>query len=495
MTKKEPKIRPPVVVIMGHIDCGKTTLLDKIRETRVAEGESGGITQHIGAYQVEKDGKKITFIDTPGHEAFCQMRSRGAKAADIAIVVVDACKGVQDQTKEVIDCVKEIEIPVIIALNKMDKTGANPIKAKGQLQEKGLIVEDLNGDIPCIEISAITGKGVDDLLDLISLVAEMEELKSDTESQAEGTIIESYTDNQRGALTTLILNKGVLSVGDIVATPSTIGKVKALENFKGERIKSIYPSDPALLLGLENAPKVGEKIKVYQDLDKAREKMNKEENKKIEKVQAEPGKEKLNLIIKTDVRGSMEAINDILKEIPQEKIAINILKLQAGEINENDIQMAKTSDAIVLGFRTKKTSTAKKLLSKEHIDVQVMNFKIIYELVETVRKLMEKRLAPETVRTNLAKLKVVATFWKKKNRQIVGARVSKGTAVRGLKIEVIRDKKVIDRGKMVNLQRKQKDIKRASSGERVGILYEGKEKIEKGDILVLYKTKKEKGSL
>ncbi len=494
MTEKKPKTRPPVVVIMGHIDCGKTTLLDKIREARVAKGESGGITQHIGAYQVEKNNKKITFIDTPGHEAFCQMRSRGAKAADIAIIVIDSCQGVQDQTKEVIKCVKETKIPVIVAFNKMDKTGANPMKARGQLQEHGLVVEELDGDIPSVEISAQTGKGVDELLDLISLVAEMEDLKSETSKQAEGTIIESYIDNKRGPLATLILNKGVLSVGDIIATSSTFGKIKALEDFKGERVKKIYPSDPALLLGLEDAPKVGEKIKVYKKLEKAKEQIK--EPEKIEKVEAEPGgKERLNLILKTDVKGSLEAINDILKEIPQEKIAINILKLEVGNINENDIRTAKNSGAVILGFRVKKGSTAKRMLAKEHINVKVMNFKIIYELVEKVRKLMEQKLAPETVRTNLAKLNVVATFWKKKNRQIVGARVTKGTAKRGVKIEVIRDKTIIDRGKMVNLQRKQKDIKRASRGERVGILYEGDKRIEKGDTLVLYTTKKEKGVL
>ena len=262
MTKKNENLitRPPIVVIMGHIDCGKTSLLDKIRKSSIAEKESGGITQHIGAYQVEKDGKKITFIDTPGHEAFCQMRSRGAKTADIAILVIDSCKGVQDQTKEVIDCIKTAKIPTIVAFNKMDKPAADSNKAKFELQQKDVLVESLGGKIPSVEVSAKTGKGIQDLLDLILLVAEIENFQADISKPAKGIIVESYVDNQKGPLATLVLKEGILSVGNIIATPSTMGKIKSLKDFQGKKIIQMHPSDPALLLGLENLPMVGEKF-------------------------------------------------------------------------------------------------------------------------------------------------------------------------------------------------------------------------------------------
>ena len=497
MAKKNENliIRPPVVVIMGHIDCGKTSLLDKIRKTSIQEKESGGITQHIGAYQVEKDGKKITFIDTPGHEAFCQMRSRGAETADIAILVIDSCKGVQDQTKEVIDCIKTVNIPTIIAFNKMDRPAANPNKAKAELQQKGILVESLGGEVPSVEVSAKTGDGIQDLLDLILLVAEMENFQADISKSAKGAVVESYIDNKKGSLATLILKEGILSVGDIIATPSTIGRVKSLEDFQGKKTNKIYPSDPALLLGLEKLPMVGEEFKQFESLEEARGQIKEPEIKAIEKIEASPEQKTLNLILKTDVIGSIEAVYDILKEIPQEKVILNILKIEAGNINENDIKLAKDSNALILGFRVKKTPIAKKLLLKDDMNVKVMNFEIIYELVETVRKFMEKALSLETVRTDYGKMEVLVTFWGKKKRQIIGGKIVEGIIKKGTLIEVTRDDEVIDQGRMINLQRKKKDIEQASTGERVGILYEGVKKIEEGDILVIFSKKKEKGTL
>jgi len=497
MIKKNENLitRPPIVVIMGHIDCGKTSLLDKIRKTSIVEKESGGITQHIGAYQVKKDGKKITFIDTPGHEAFCQMRSRGAKTADIAILVIDSCKGVQDQTKEVIDCIKTAKIPTIDAFNKMDKPAADSNKAKFELQQKDVLVESLGGKIPSVEVSAKTGKGIQDLLDLILLVAEMENLQADISKPAKGVIVESYVDNKKGPLATLILKEGILSVGDIIATPSTMGKIKALEDFQGEKIVQIHPSDSALLLGLENLPMIGEKFEQFASLEEAKNQIKKPERKTIEKIEPQPEQKTLNLILKTDVIGSTEAIYDILKEIPQEKVVLNILKIEVGNVNENDIKLAKNSNALILGFRVKKTPIAKKLLMKDNMNVVVINFEIIYELVEAVRKFMEKTLSLETVRTNFGKMEVLVTFWGKKKRQIIGGKIVEGLVKKGTLIEVIRDDEVIDQGRMINLQRKKKDIEQASAGERVGILYEGDKKIEKGDILVIYSKRKEKGVL
>ena len=497
MAKKNENLiaRPPVVVIMGHIDCGKTSLLDKIRKTSIQEKESGGITQHIGAYQVKKDEEKITFIDTPGHEAFCQMRSRGAETADIAVLVIDSCKGVQDQTKEVIDCIKKVNIPVIVALNKIDKPAADINRAMVELQQKDILVETFGGKVPSVEVSAKTGKGIPDLLDLILLVAEMEDFKADISKPAKGAVIESYIDNKKGPLATLILKEGILSVGDIIATPSTKGKVKSLEDFQGKKITKIYPSDPALLLGLEGLPMVGEKFEQFKSLEEARGQIKEIEKITIEKTEAQPGQKTLNLIIKTDVIGSIEAVYDILKQIPQEKVILNFLKIEAGNVNENDIKLAKESNAFILGFRVKKTPIAKKLLLKDNMNVVVINFEIIYELVETVRKLMEKTLSLETIRTNFGKMEVLVTFWGKKKRQIIGGKIIDGIIKKGTLIEVTRNDEVIDQGRMINLQRKKKDIEEAKTGEKVGILYEGAKKIEEGDVLVIYSKRKEKGVL
>ena len=497
MAKKNENLiaRPPVVVIMGHIDCGKTSLLDKIRKTSIQEKEAGGITQHIGAYQIKKDEEKITFIDTPGHEAFCQMRSRGAETADIAVLVIDSCKGVQDQTKEVIDCIKEVNIPVIVALNKIDKPAADINRAMVELQQKDILVETFGGKVPSVEVSAKTGKGIPDLLDLILLVAEMEDFKADISKPAKGAVIESYIDNKKGPLATLILKEGILSVGDIIATPSTKGKVKSLEDFQGKKITKIYPSDPALLLGLEGLPMVGEKFEQFKNLEEAKGQIKKIEKITIEKIEAQPEQKTLNLIIKTDVIGSIEAVYDILKQIPQEKVILNFLKIEAGNVNENDIKLAKESNAFILGFRVKKTPIAKKLLLKDNMNVVVINFEIIYELVETVRKLMEKTLSIETIRTNFGKMEVLVTFWGKKKRQIIGGKIIEGMIKKGTLIEVTRNDEVIDQGRMINLQRKKKDIEEAKTGEKVGILYEGAKKIEEGDVLVIYSKRKEKGVL
>ncbi len=492
--KKENLInRPPVVVVLGHIDSGKTSLLDQIRKTKVAEKESGGITQHIGAYQIEKNGKKITFIDTPGHEAFSQMRSRGAKTADIAILVIDSAKGVQVQTKEAIGHIKKSQVLPIIALNKMDRPEADPEKAKGQLKKQEILVESLGGKIPSINVSAKTGQGIEDLLELILLMAEMENLKADISKPAEGVVIESYLDNKRGPIATLILNEGILKPGDIIATFSTFGKIKILEDFKGEQVSQALPSDPVVVLGLEQAPRVGEEFKLFNNLEQAKT-YTKSPEKKTEAIsEIKPEQKVLNLVLKSDVLGSIEAIEEVLKQLPQERIVLRVLKSDVGQINENDVQLAKSSKAIVIGFRIKPNSTAKKLAEKEK--VRIMNFEIIYDLVEEIRKYMEKILEPEVVRTDLGKLKVLVGFWSEKKRQIVGGRMIEGEIKKGALIEVTREDEVIDQGRMINLQKNKKDIEKASKGEEVGILYEGEKKIEKGDVLIIFTKERRKGEL
>ena len=479
-----------MVVILGHIDHGKTSLLLVIRKIQFTAGKPGGmITQHIGAFEVEKDGKKITFIDTPGHESFSQMRSRGAKVADIAILVVDATQGVQAQTKEAISHAKLAQIPIVVALNKIDLPTANPEKVKLALEKEGVLVEDFGGKVPSVKTSAKTGQGIEELLELILLVAEMENLKVDISKVATGVIIEAYLDSKRGPTATLILNEGILKLGDIIATPSTLGKAKILEDFQQKRIEKALPSQPVILIGFERVPKIGETFKTFPDLKTAQEYLKVEKEKRIPEVlEIKPEQKVLNLILKTDVLGSIEAIEEVLKKIPRERVILRILKSEVGEVNESDIGLAKSGRALILGFRVKTIPIAKTLSQREKI--KILNFEVIYDLVEEMRKLMEKISKPEVVRIDLGKMKVLVDFWSEKNRQIVGGRVIEGVVEKGALIEILREKEVRAKGKMINLQRNKKDIERAQKGEEVGILYEGEEKIQVGDTLIFYKEER-----
>ena len=339
-TNKKLQPRPPIVVVLGHVDHGKTTLLDTIRKTNVVSKESGGITQHIGAYQVEHNGKFITFIDTPGHEAFCQMRSRGAKAADIAILVVAGEEGVRPQTKEVIDCIKREEIPVIVAVNKMDKPQVNYEKTVGELEKEGLVVESRGGKIPAVKVSAINGEGIKDLLEMVALVAEMEELKADIEKPAEGVVVESYMDSQRGVTATFLVLEGILKVGQWIICGHTYGKIKSLENFKEEKIEEARPSTPTIVLGLNQVPIVGERFEVVESEEMAKNKIVEKPVESPRSIQAgpsasqrdEPQSEGLgeeakifDIILKADVQGSLGAIKDSLTKIDFENICLNIL--------------------------------------------------------------------------------------------------------------------------------------------------------------------------
>jgi len=480
------------VVVLGHIDHGKTTLLDYIRKTKVAEKETGGITQHIGAYEIKINNKKITFIDTPGHEAFSAMRARGAKVADIAILIIDATEGVKAQTKEAISQIKKAKIPFIVALNKIDKPNADPPKVKRELVKEGVTVEDLGGNVPAINISAKTGQGVNELLELILLLAEMEELKTDLSQGAQGVIIESYLDHFRGPTATLILNQGILKKGEILATFSTLGKVRILENFQGQPISEAFPSQPVVVVGFEEVPKVGEEFRVFPSLEEAKKFLEKKEEKPERGVlEIEPDQKVLNIILKGDVFGSIEAIEEILKNLSQEKVIVRVLKSEVGAINESDVKLAKSGKAIILGFRVKVNPVAKNLAEREK--VKILIFEVIYDLVEGTRKLIERMIEPEIVRVDLAKVKVLVHFWAGKNRQIVGGRVIEGEVKKGAKIEVFRDNELLDQGKMVNLQIEKKDVERAKKGDECGILYEGGNvKIEPGDILVIYQEEKRK---
>lgn len=482
-----------MVVVLGHIDHGKTALLDQIRKTHVAEKEAGGITQHIGAYQIVEGDKKITFIDTPGHEAFSQMRSRGSKVADLAVLVVDCSEGVKDQTKEAISHIKKSGIPMIVALNKIDKPEANPEKVKKELTREDVVVESLGGKTPSIEISAIEGQGIPELLELILLVAEMENLKGEFTKKAEGVVIESYLDPLRGPTATLLISEGALKKGDILGTFSTFGKIKKLEDFQGRPVEEARLSDPAIVIGFEDVPKVGENFKVFSDLATAKSYLQITEKRAPEVLEISSDQKVLNLILKTDVLGSIEAIEEVLNNLPQERVILRILKSEAGEINENDIKLTKGGRALILGFRVKINPTAKILAEREKI--KIMTFDVIYDLVEGVRKFMEKELRPEIVRTDLGKVKTLVIFLAEKTRQIVGGKVIEGEVKKGTLIEIFRGQDSVGKGKLVNLQKNKKDVDRIPKREECGILYEGDTKIEEGDILVIYQEERRKGEL
>ena len=507
-----------MVVVLGHIDHGKTTLLDQIRKTHVAKKEAGGITQHIGAYQIVEGDKKITFIDTPGHEAFSAMRSRGSKVADLAILVVDSSEGVKAQTKEAISHIKKSGIPIIVALNKIDKPEANPEKAKRELTQEDVVVESLGGKTPSIEISALTGQGIPELLELILLVAEMENLKVELTKKAEGVVIESYLDHLRGPTATLLITEGVLKQGDILGTFSTFGKIKKLEDFQGRSIEKALPSDPAIVIGFEDVPKVGENFKAFPDLETAKNYLKIPVKKAPEvlpptEVPLVGGVDQkvLNLILKTDVLGSIEAIEEVLNNLPQERVVLRILKSEAGEVNEGDIKLVKggresmrarpssppspssAARSLILGFRVKINPTAKILAEREKI--KIMTFDVIYDLVEGVRKFMEKELRPERVRTDLGKVKALIIFLTEKNRQIVGGKVIEGEVKKGASIEIFRGENLIGKGKLVNLQKNKKDVDRAPKGEECGLLYEGDTRIEEGNTLVIYQEERKKSEL
>lgn len=482
-------------MVLGHIDHGKTSLLLAIRKMKVPDEKPGGaITQHIGAYQIESDNKEITFIDTPGHEAFSAMRSRGAKVADIAILVIDASEGVKVQTKEAISHIKRSKIPFIVALNKIDKPQANPEGVKRELQKEDILVEDLGGDIPAVLVSAKTGKGIPELLELILLVAEMKNLKASLSKPAEGVIIEAYLDSKRGPIATLLLNNGILKTGDIIATSSTFGKIKKLEDFQGIVISEAKPSQPTILLGLESVARVGEKIKVFNTLEAAKNYQRQPEKKAPQEVlEVLPEQKTLNLILKADVKGSIEAIEEVLKNLPQEKVILQILKSEVGEINESDLKLGKEAGAVILAFRVKMNPIAKILSQRER--VRMIKAEIIYDLVEQVRKFMAKVIEPKLVRTDLGKVKVLVIFLTEKNRQIVGGKVIEGEIEKGTKIEVFRGEELMGRGRLINLQRDKKDMPRLSKGQECGILYEGNVKIEERDILVIYREEKKKEEL
>lgn len=495
---KQLKKRPPIVTILGHVDHGKTTLLDTIRRTKVAEGESGGITQHITAYQVKTKGKTITFVDTPGHEAFQRMRARGASIADIAIIIIAADDGVKPQTKEVLENIKESKQPFIICLNKIDKPEANAEKVKGQLADAGILVEGWGGKIPLVEISAKHNKNIDDLLETILLVSEIEDLKTVYDKPALGLVLESHLDKKRGPIATVIIKSGTLKSGDLVVAGSASGKVKMIEDFTAKKIARATPSMPITILGFNKLPAAGSVINATfknKDYLKQRKTTKRSQEaaksssplKRIEESIETEKYKKLNVVIKADTQGSLEAIKQILENLAIEDVVIKIIRSGVGQITESDILLAKVSNAIIYGFRVTSSLTAKEVQEKEKIKPRF--FDVIYHLAADTQEEMKKIVTIQEIRVEQGKLNVLAVFRSGKNDMIVGGKVTEGKLNKEDQLELLREGEIIARGKLTQLKKGKKDFKECLAGEECGITFEfdgPATKIREGDQIAAF---------
>ncbi|MFH1583370.1 MAG: translation initiation factor IF-2 [Candidatus Falkowbacteria bacterium] len=489
--------RAPIIVVMGHVDHGKTKLLDAIRKTDVVAGEAGGITQHIGAYQIMHQGKPITFIDTPGHEAFTAMRNRGARIADIAILVVAADDGVKPQTIEAFRIIEAAKIPFIVAINKIDKPEANVDMAKRELGEQlNIIPEDWGGKTVCLPISAKNNTGISELLDMLLLTAEMEakNIQANPLTKASGTIIESHIDRGQGPVATILIQNGTLRVGDpMIFNGLSYGKVRALEDYTGKNVTEALPSMPVKIIGLKCAPVVGDIMQIGQG---AKIKASKIFSRSPEK--AKPAEEKkvtvdiknINLIIKSDVLGSGEAIEGSLMKIDQEEVKINIISKGLGNITEGDIERAEGSKAKILGFNVKLTPQAEKLAREKNVEIK--GYKIIYELINDLKAEVDSLIESKMERVDLGRMKILAIFRTEKSSQIVGGRVMDGKVEANSLIEVMRDKKIMAEGKLAKLQIAKQDVSIVDVNQECGINFEGKPVIQVDDILQFYKMEKVK---
>ncbi len=488
--------RPPVVTILGHVDHGKTTLLDAIRKTNVVEKEAGGITQHIRAYQVKKKGELLTFIDTPGHEAFSAMRERGVSIADIAVLVVAADDGIRPQTKEVIEYVKEKNIPTIIAINKIDKPQANIQKVKQELADHGMLIEEWGGKIISSEISAKQNIGIDSLLDNIILLAEVEDFRANVKRDGLAVVLESYMDPQKGPIATVLVKTGILKTGQDIVAGRIKGRIRRMEDFAGKNIQTAAPSSPVKIIGLESVPHVNDIVMVMREEEK--EKMNfwkseKEKRSALNSRNARGGTEeekakKLKIILKTDVQGSLEAIDQILSAIKSEDVGIEYINRSVGNITESDIKMTADSQAAIFGFNVVVTPVAKRMA--EAMGVEIKIYSIIYELVEEVRRRMSEMLPCEIKRSDLGEASVLAVFKTGKRDMIVGGRVVTGKIIKGMWLEVKRAGDVIGKGKLANLQQNKNNTEEVRQGNECGITFEGEVKIKIGDTLVSYQEEK-----
>ncbi|MEC2064582.1 translation initiation factor IF-2 [Bacillus inaquosorum] len=494
--EEDLEIRPPVVTIMGHVDHGKTTLLDSIRKTKVVEGEAGGITQHIGAYQIEENGKKITFLDTPGHAAFTTMRARGAEVTDITILVVAADDGVMPQTVEAINHAKAAEVPIIVAVNKIDKESANPDRVMQELTEYGLVPEAWGGETIFVPLSALTGKGIDELVEMILLVSEVEELKANPNRQAKGTVIEAELDKGRGSVATLLVQTGTLHVGDPIVVGNTFGRVRAMVNDIGRRVKTAGPSTPVEITGLNDVPQAGDQFLVFKDEKTARSVGEARASKQLEEQRSDKAKlslddlfeqikqgdvKDINIIVKADVQGSAEALTAALQKIEVEGVKVKIIHTGVGAITESDIILASASNAIVIGFNVRPDGNAKSTAEAENVDIRL--HRIIYKVIDEIEAAMKGMLDPEYEEKVIGQVEVRQTFKVSKIGTIAGGYVTEGTITRDSGLRLIRDGVVIFEGEVDVLKRFKDDVKEVSQGYECGITIKKYNDIREGDIL------------
>ena len=495
--------RPPVITIMGHVDHGKTSLLDAIRETEVAAGEAGGITQHIGAYQVHHAEHLITFLDTPGHEAFTAMRARGAKVTDIAVIVVAADDGVMPQTVEAIDHAKAAGVPVMVAVNKIDKDGADPNRVRGELAQQGLTPADWGGDTEFVDVSAKTHQNLEDLLETLVTLAEIQELKANPDTDASGFVIESRLDPGRGAVVTLLIHRGRMTVGDSVVAGETWGRVRAMHDFRGQRIEEATPGMPVEILGFDGVPDAGEQFRVVDNDREAKRVANerairmKQETLarqagrrvSLEDVlaRAERGEKELNLVLKADVAGSLEALADEIVRLPQDQVQVNIIREGVGGIAESDVMLASASDGIIIGFNVRPVGNAAQVADQEGVEIRT--YSVIYKIVEDLRDAMEGLLEAVDVEESVATVEIRATFKASRVGTIAGCYVTEGTVRRGAQCRLVRDGTVVYTGRIGSLRRFKDDVREVTVGMECGIVLENYPDPKEGDVIEVYETK------
>jgi len=492
--------RAPVVTIMGHVDHGKTSLLDAIRQTQVAAGEAGGITQHIGAYQIQHDGHSVTFLDTPGHEAFTAMRARGAKVTDIAVIVVAADDGVKPQTQEAVDHAKEAGVPMLVAVNKVDKEGSQPDRVRTEMTQLGLQPVEWGGDTEFVNVSAKTREGLDDLLDTIIVMAEVEELKAKTDAAASGTVIESKLDPGRGPVVTILVSRGTLEVGDALVAGAHWGRVRAMHDFLGNRIGGALPGEPVEVLGFDGVPEAGEHVRVVEHERRARQLAGERATRlKAESLARRRGKrvsledifgsglQELNLVLKADVAGSLEAIEDEIAKLPQEEVSVDVIRRAVGAVTESDVMLAAASDAVILSFNVRPVGDARAVAEREGVEIR--HYSVIYRAIDELRSAMQGMLKPEEVEAALGSAEIRQTFRASRVGTIAGSHVTEGKITRGAKVRLVRDGLVIYTGEIASLRRFNEDVREVASGFDCGIVLRAYADVKPGDVLETYATR------
>jgi translation initiation factor IF-2 len=497
--------RPPVVTIMGHVDHGKTSLLDAIRETEVAAGEAGGITQHIGAYQVHHNGREITFLDTPGHEAFTAMRARGARVTDLAVIVVAADDGVKPQTEEAIDHARAAEVPIIVAVNKIDKEGAQPERVRTEMTQHGLQPSEWGGDIEFVDVSAKTHQNLNSLLDTIQVVTELEELKANSQAEASGTVIESKLDPGRGPVVTVLIQRGTLKVGDALVAGAHFGRVRAMNDFTGGRVKRATPGQPVEMLGFDGVPEAGEPVRVVENERRARQLAGERANRlKTEALARRSGRKvsledvfklaqegtvkELGLVVKADVAGSLEALEDEIAKLPQQEVAVNIIHRGVGGINESDVMLAAASEGVILAFNVRPVGDARQVAEREGVEIR--SYAVIYRAIDELRAAMQGMLEPAEVETPLGQAEVRQLFRASRIGTIAGSFVTEGRVTRGARVRVVRDGTVIYDTTIESLRRFNDDVREVTSGFECGIVLSNFQDLHEGDVLETYETRK-----